>query len=351
MGCAELDLPLPAVLDGTACLCCPQTRHIYVNQHFSVAGLLRCSKWTQTCLRDPDCPIVARVSWKQLSSIMPVARCCFLAKAAAQLEADDAALLATLLIQAFLAALPPDLSTADLHNAVRMFSCVGLPPSASTLHKHAIILDTTLPSTVPLIPAPGSARLKSVALFDVSLCITEPPSAASSSFTAGADWTASAVEERQLHTLADQLLALDVGMVASQKLMHPLLQARLQRHGVLALERVSLRHIGALQAVTGAVVLSSWSRPVQTESLGIVRAISVLDLGHGKRGLLVTGCAAGTSLTADVLPDSRGARQVQWQHVVSKRIRPVLTLTLCHLSSHALAEVTLAAKVCERVCE
>ena len=76
-------------------------------------------------------------------------------------------------------------------------------------------------------------------------------------------------------------------MILSQRLIHPWLRRWLLEHGVLPLQRLSLRHITAMRAVTGARPLSSWAEAdVAPEALGAVSRLEMRTL-HERRFLWI----------------------------------------------------------------
>ena len=95
-----------------------------------------------------------------------------------------------------------------------------------------------------------------VALYDVSLASGDASAkcddavaasvvpGARDSGSQGRRWGGGVVEVAQLEALGRSLVALGVRLVACQRLIHPWLQRYLHVRGVLALERLSIRHIG-----------------------------------------------------------------------------------------------------------
>ena len=72
---------------------------------------------------------------------------------------------------------------------------------------------------------------------------------------------AKASELTVLRYILNELLEHRTGLVASQRLIHPWLVRRLAAAGVVVLQRLSSRHIAAVQRLTGAEVLSDgWGR-------------------------------------------------------------------------------------------
>lgn len=62
-------------------------------------------------------------------------------------------------------------------------------------------------------------------------------------------WTAGERELEELEAFAAELIAMGVGMVACQRLIHPCLRRRLALAGVLCLERLSALNISAFRSV------------------------------------------------------------------------------------------------------
>ena len=162
---------------------------------------------------------------------------------------------------------------------------------ASEVFAGALLLDLPAPPSAESLQCPQPLVARSVALFDVSI---EAPDMAVSGLTLDARamlssdtvtteddmthavFSAKMAEVGMLRRFLQQLLASKVGLLASQKLIHPWLRRRLAAHGVIALQRLSRRHIAAVQNITGADVLSNWTEEeIRVERLGAVAELEV----------------------------------------------------------------------------
>ena len=76
-------------------------------------------------------------------------------------------------------------------------------------------------------------------------------------------WDSAAAQLEALEDLVAELSAAGVGVLASQRTIHPRIRAACRASGVLALERLSARHVGAFCRAAGAT-------PMGTRSLGLV---------------------------------------------------------------------------------
>jgi hypothetical protein len=165
--------------------------------------------------------------------------------------------LAKITLEAFLASLDD-----DLHPHVYFIAYLGSALSASECISGGIILD--LPFVASHLS--GNEAL-AVALFDVSLDMpADAPGLhtvyVSKDSSGGSRVTAELFEAAALvlAPLLEALLRARVGLVASQRLVHPWLQRHLEARGVVVIARVSGAHTAAVQRVTGAQVISDpWS--------------------------------------------------------------------------------------------
>lgn len=296
-------------------------------------------------LLDPGCPIVAKASFGSMSTILPVVETIVASKAAARLTASDVKLLSTLIVQAFLAALPPDVNTSKMLQCVRVMTVVGKPVRESRVDPHSAFIDTVLPPTLPSL---SSRQLHSIVLFDVSLCLQEPPVHLAGETTVmdtNQRWSTSTAEGDAMRKLGGSLVALGVSIVATQKLMHPILEEYLLNHGILPLQRLSIRHIGAVQALTGALVLSSWTRTLDARALGLLRLVELhSNPVTGKSELKLIGYDGKPSSLSFPMVDGKVTTSSQWTGTISRTL-PIVTLMLCSPSSHASQELSLVVKV------
>lgn len=81
--------------------------------------------------------------------------------------------------------------------------------------------------------------------------------------------------------LVDRLVSSGVNVVICQKTIDQSVKSRLLESGVVPIERISLTHLSAVKAVTGAHPITSLENFVPLDSvMGSVQSISMLRLGH-----------------------------------------------------------------------
>jgi chaperonin GroEL (HSP60 family) len=306
-----------------------------------VAALTLCLGWATSWLCEPSCTIAARVSWSRTHDVLAFTRSMLSSKASAMLSDDDCDALSTVVLRAFLCIVGD--GSGDPCQRVRMHGVCGPPCASSELLGDSIVID----AVVPLLYG-DEFRVEQccVLLLDVNVCIdaegleglatASAPSSSASSSTAAvvAPWSISAVERERLSAFADQVVRLGVGVVACQKVIHPWLQLRLRDLGVVALERLSVWHVGAMQAVSGAASLSAWDRPLSEATLGCVSHLRITQL-HGRRVIVVQGACSQPSRRVPAAVCTAAAA----------RARPVCTLVLCAPSQLCMSEVESCVKV------
>lgn len=82
--------------------------------------------------------------------------------------------------------------------------------------------------------------------------------------------------------MVDGLIDHGVKLIACQKVVHPTLQRYITRKGLYVIERLSISHIGSVQKLTGAKLLSSFQGKMSEDSFGSLSEINILVL-HNKR--------------------------------------------------------------------
>lgn len=240
-------------------------------------------------------------------------------KPMAFLSSPEARLLASLCARAFVAGVGAEESTGGGQAsgvlgsaAVRITRVLGAPVLCSRLVEGAL-LDFAVPGAeafarrgsraVGAAPQAEPDPVKLV-LFDVSLVLDTHKAEGGAQLLANAQrgFEAAAVTS---------LLAAGIAVCASQKLIPASLQERLRANGILPLERLSLRFVGAVATVSGAHVLSSLESLLHPDELaacaGTVASITPGVLG-GRPVTRILGCRdpAGHDLGPDA---SRGHTQ------------------------------------------
>jgi len=285
-------------------------------------------------LHEPDCACAPRLRVGSLPSLLGLVRAVVAPKRVALpgVDADGLQRLCVLLVDAFVRSLPDDeaglrADACDADNAddgpirllpgIRQLALVGAPCTDSEI-VDGVLLDVPLADGAPL-PKPGSPL--HVALYAESL-------------EAGADLVgdaaiqlggaAAAAAEATLARFADALAAAGVRLLACQKLVAPALQRLLLARGIIPLPRLSLRHVGAVRRLSGAVLGSGLGVP-PADALGRLGGAAMRRLGGRDYLHLLPPPAA--------LPDG------SWR----RRAQPVLTLVLWAPQRSAADELAAAA--------
>lgn len=172
------------------------------------------------------------------------------------------------------------------------------------LLRDALVLDIALP---PFLPDPLLLQNISIAIFDCSLDFS-----LSNSAHLELDYTSGALEDAQQQAMkhfATMLSRSGVLALFSQRLIHPTLQLLLSRLGIVAIPSVSIRFIGALQRMSGALLLGQAALARLEESVLDVACTGQLaamytQRVHGKWRIVVEGrrdAGRRTSLLSSVL--------------------------------------------------
>lgn len=85
---------------------------------------------------------------------------------------------------------------------------------------------------------------------------------------------------RQIIKLSDWLVAAGVRVIACQKCVHPFLKTYLRDKGAFVVDRLSILHISAVQRLTGATILSTFSMEISEESFGQLERIDHVVLNE-----------------------------------------------------------------------
>eukprot|EP00898_Chlorokybus_atmophyticus_P000133 jgi/Chlat1/111/Chrsp1S03087 len=256
----------------------------------------------------PPPAVRLRLQWSDLPCILALVRGVVAAKQVCGLTSLEVDKLCIMLVRAFIASVPDKHDGNHLADGpcVRIQEVLGQQPTRSQLVV-GVVLDTPLSHEVVPFAVMASVPTTSglnIAVFNVALDVQHPEQASHASDGSGVipegiivDFSNEAerfsfikAQMVKLKQLAAALKALDVHVVASQKVIHPALQAHFLLLGILPLERLSARHILPVARCTGAQVISNLSPDADLSvSLGRVGGIRVEEIGH-KRYLLLTTC-------------------------------------------------------------
>ena len=378
-----------------------------------VAGHNLAMKWTIEFLQSAACPIRADLSWDEPKQICALLRTSLLTKSVCGLnkrykfspdgeaqEVDEAAALSNLILQAFLNSLSIDDASQTLVPNVHVMNApstaaqfdLNLRTTASrsqssdssshTLLCNSVMLDVPVPPDIERAVATLHQRLNArtqaknssiggplpafVVLYNVSLRTPDLNKDSgivvnSSRKDGAAGWSAEAVERTVLQRIADNLIALGVSVVASQRLIHPWLKAVLLQRGIVPVERLSLRHVGLFRCITGCSVIGEWSQKVRAQDLGALRDITVWRATRTKTLLSVDGFSTEAVRTAKQL-QQRAAQssamtvQVTWSikalpktwalHPWAERRRDVSLILLRGQNEISMTELEYSVRRC-----
>ena len=271
----------------------------------------------------------------RLPAVLRFVRSILQSKPVAQLSADDTDYLSVLIVQAVLSTLSVSADGSSQTAVIRFHNGVGLPVRDSELYK-GVVLDLDPPP--PLSPAAAVLRRYDdvrVLLYNTSLTfdpsdhhsdLNIETSAAPSLFSASTASSAAAgaasptpASATSITSLAAQLVdtwqSLGVTAVFCQRVMHPVLRFLCHTASILTVDRLSVRHIHAVQSITAATVQSSLSAPLTAAQLG--------------------RCSVEERLVA-------GRRRLCFESPRTQR--PAVTLVLCNHTESALDETRVAVE-------
>ncbi|CAK0833772.1 unnamed protein product [Prorocentrum cordatum] len=237
-------------------------------------GLALASAWLREALASTENPCRQAMSWSDLQSVLSLLRSS-LCKPVAFTSARDASHLGVIVLEAFLEALPRgDMESFDPE------ANIHAGPAACWFCGPAVLWSSAVEGLVLDTPAAivsSSERYgenSMLALFDVSLESWLPSAPVGQTGAPPLGLEALAVETpcdgapadvgmlrqwelSQFERLARALLEAGVHVLACQKLVDPWLEDFLRCRGVSVLSRLSLRHVGHLRRLSGAVPVTS----------------------------------------------------------------------------------------------
>jgi len=229
-----------------------------------------------------------RMEWASLHDASSLVASTILAKpllhSLCQTPSDIASLCNTTL-QSFLHALNEQ-ETGALVPSVRVVGSMGRGIQESQALLSTVLLILPTPPRLPQDQGdPTALPIVSVALFDVSVQAetNSTPGLAPQPSGSSADGVLEDGEKHMLERVLGTLVKLRVGVVASQKLVHPWLREALGRSGIVVLERLSILHISSVQQLSGALPLSDWTAAgLDASKLGVCHSPTQRLVGSQK---------------------------------------------------------------------
>ncbi|XP_035255284.1 McKusick-Kaufman/Bardet-Biedl syndromes putative chaperonin [Anguilla anguilla] len=268
-------------------------------------------------LQRDDCGCKVPVDFGSSRCLLALARGAVAAKPACALTPGEARHVGAQVVRAFLHTVPCAAPGPVRLGRAATVAVEGRPAGETAVHPGLLVdaPETLRPADAERLGR-GPLRL---ALFSASLA-GDLPEAGEGTFEV--DWEVSLEEVvlGQLMRLGEQVVRDGVQVFVCQRVVHPVLQQYLRKHGVIVVERLGIALLEPLIQVSGAQAVASFQTPVPVQSYG--------QLG----GLRVLRC---------------GSRELL--HLLPVGDPPCCTLLLCHRTETALSELKVACQTAERV--
>ncbi|KAJ8360359.1 hypothetical protein SKAU_G00168840 [Synaphobranchus kaupii] len=284
----------------------------------TVAGVYRrllglCTSY----LRQGDCGCKVPVDFGSSHGLLALARAVVAGKPACMLTRGEAQHVSTQVVRAFLQTVPCSAPGTVCLGKTAIVTLEGRPV-AETAVLPGLLVDmpeTLCPADVERL---GRTPLR-LALFNVSLAGDLPEVGEG---TLEVDWETSleGAVLGQLLRLGEQVVRDGVRVFVCQRVVHPVLQQYLRKHGIIVVERLGISLLEPLIQVTGAQAVASFQTPVPVQSYGQLA------------GLDVQRC---------------GPREML--HLLPAGDPACCTLLLCHRTETALNELKVACQSAEHV--
>ena len=271
----------------------------------------------------------------RLPAVLRFVRSILQSKPTAALSAEDADYLSVLVVQSVLSTLSIGADGSTQPSVIRYYDGVGCGVRESELYG-GVILDVDLPpllqpaSSLPLSASSSSPREYgdvSVLLYNTSLTLdpsdhhselkmeTSSTSSSSSSSSSSISSATPLISE-----LISKWQSVGATAVFCQRVMHPMLRFLCHTHNILTVDRLSIRHIHAVQTITAATVQSTLTGTPTPAQLGHCHIQQRNIAGRSRLCL------------------SRPQSQQQ------PRQRPAATLVLCHRTESVQSEMRLVVE-------
>ena len=227
-------------------------------------------------LLSPSGGLLSHQPLTRLPAVLRFVRCILQTKPVASLSADETDYLSVLIVQSVLSTLSINADGSSQAAVIRYHDGVGFAVRDSELYK-GVILDVDLPP--PLSPSPSLRRYGNMRVLLYNTSLTFEPSDhhtdlnietnASSSSASSVPSSASITSVTPLATqLVSTWQSVGVTAVFCQRVIHPMLRFLCHTHDILTVDRLSIRHIHAVQAITAATVQSTLTATPTAAQLG-----------------------------------------------------------------------------------
>eukprot|EP00741_Cyanophora_paradoxa_P008061 tig00001250_g7800.t1 len=302
---------------GASALAMP--RHALLAAHDVAA------QWTSEYLDSPTCACRVPLRWSDARAMAAVVRAVLAPKGVSRLSHEALSRLCTLVLRAFVSAIPS--SGAATAPVVRTLGVAGRAGEECECVEGAVLVDVwparghprSTPSPPPRRPLrrqPRAAPCARPRPRPLRPARPEPRRRAVEAATAevewrggAAAWSVAGARAAAVAALAARVEASGARILLCQRVIDPALQETLHRRGVLCLERLSLRHVAAVQGVTGTLLLCAPDESAVEELQAAVQgALAVLT------GCLTTPAAlAGPAASRFTSPLTCAPRRSGWR--------------------------------------
>ncbi|KAJ8412761.1 hypothetical protein AAFF_G00117120 [Aldrovandia affinis] len=255
-------------------------------------------------------------------SLLALVRGVVTSKPACMLTHGEARHIGVRVVQAFLHTIPHHSPGPVCLGKTVTVAVEGRPVGDSTVLPGLLVdlPETLRPADLEQL-AQGAFRL---ALFSVSLAgdLSEPGEG-----TYEVDWEVclEATVLGQLLRLAEQVVRDGVRVFVCQRVVHPVLQQYLRKHGVIVVERLGIALLEPLIRATGAQAVATFQTPVPAQSYGQVAGLCVQHCGSREMLHLLP---AGDSACCTLVLCHRNETMLNELKVACQRAEHILRLTL-----------------------
>ncbi|XP_036403248.1 McKusick-Kaufman/Bardet-Biedl syndromes putative chaperonin [Megalops cyprinoides] len=273
-------------------------------------------------LTKENCSCKVKVDFSSSHGLLVLAQSVITSKPACMLTRREAQHICSRVVQAFLRTVPCDTPGRVYLGKVVTVSVEGQPVEESAVFPGLLV---DMPENLCLADVaklgPGPFR---VVVFNASLAGDLSETEEGALEVDGSACPEAAVLE-QLLRLGEQVVADKVELFVCQRVVHPVLQQYLKRHGVIVVERLGISLLEPLLQVTGAQAVATFQAPVPVQSYGQVTGLVVRCCGMKEMLHLLP---AGDSTHCTLMLCHRNETMLNEFRVVCQRADHVLRLTL-----------------------
>lgn len=220
--------------------------------------------------------VAFQLDLSNMGAMLSLVSSIFESKTSGWMNMTEIKLLSSLVLQAVVSSLPNEIPKNIIIPHIE-FHCIGGQSVTKTHLMTGVIVEVSKNTHIALEAWTAQRCSTSIpiklALFNTSLAVDEEP-LPGVSLESDRILDVEEFEMVQMKSFADKLKLADVSFVGCQKVIHPSLVKMLTERGILCVDRLSLVHIGAVQKLTGASLLSSMNCDLLPGSLGLLSDVT-----------------------------------------------------------------------------